>query len=153
MDYDRDGDLDLVVSCSDVPYQGSYFFENPGDDPQMPIFKPTVHIGPGIRNITLSYPDGKPRMLTPNDLVILDHEGFLAFFQRERRAGKLILQPAERVFAGGVFDSGHKPRGNETNQLWLNNRTAGGSGRRKLCIVGHNPTKVRKVACRFAEVL
>ena len=30
-DYDRDGDLDLVVSCPDKPYNGLYFFENPGD--------------------------------------------------------------------------------------------------------------------------
>ena len=30
MDYDGDGDLDLVVSCPDKPYNGTYFFENPG---------------------------------------------------------------------------------------------------------------------------
>ncbi len=33
MDYDQDGDLDLVVSCPDKPYNGSYFFENPGQGP------------------------------------------------------------------------------------------------------------------------
>ena len=30
MDYDQDGDHDLVVSCPDKPYNGVYFFENPG---------------------------------------------------------------------------------------------------------------------------
>jgi len=65
MDYDGDGDLDLIVSCSDVPYRGTYFFENPGGDKKMPVFKPGVRIGTGIGNITLSYVDGKPRVLVP----------------------------------------------------------------------------------------
>ena len=30
MDFDGDGDLDLVVNCPDKPYNGTYFFENPG---------------------------------------------------------------------------------------------------------------------------
>src|SRR5690554_4408531 len=28
MDFDDDGDLDLVVSCPDFPFNGIYFFEN-----------------------------------------------------------------------------------------------------------------------------
>lgn len=59
------------------------------------------------------------------DLVMLDHEGYLALFRRRRdAAGALILGPGERVF----LNSGGAP-------LQLNNRRAGGSGRRKLCIV------------------
>jgi len=30
LDLDGDGDLDLAVSCPDTPYNGVYFFENPG---------------------------------------------------------------------------------------------------------------------------
>jgi hypothetical protein len=70
-----------------------------------------------------------------NDLVMLDHEGFLAFFRREKRDGKLLLHPGERVFEGGIFDSRHGPKGKATDQLQLNNGTAGASGRRKMCIV------------------
>lgn len=59
-----------------------------------------------------------------NDLVMLDHEGYLAFFQRTRRDGKLVLLPPRRVFSD--------PQG---HPLQLNSRKAGKSGRRKLCVV------------------
>ena len=58
------------------------------------------------------------------DLVMLDHEGYLAFFERANRDGQRVLLPPRRVF----LDEGGNP-------LRLNARIAGGSGRRKLCIV------------------
>ncbi|MEX2213071.1 MAG: exo-alpha-sialidase [Phycisphaeraceae bacterium] len=58
-----------------------------------------------------------------NDLIMLDHEGYLALFRREKQGGNLILHPGERVFL-----EGDKP-------LRLNAGTAGKSGRRKLCLV------------------
>ncbi|QDT66700.1 FG-GAP repeat domain-containing protein [Calycomorphotria hydatis] len=57
-----------------------------------------------------------------NDLVSLDHEGYLSFFKREQHGDKLILKPGQRIFT----DSSGNP-------LRLNSRRAGGSGRRKLC--------------------
>lgn len=65
MDYDNDGDLDLVVSCPDKPYNGTYFFENTGDDAKMPVFKPAVKIGRGHHNIRVSHVAGGVRVLTP----------------------------------------------------------------------------------------
>jgi hypothetical protein len=59
-----------------------------------------------------------------NDLVMLDHEGYLAFFRRSKEAGVLKLAPGERIF---VDTDGATLRPNE--------RRAGGSGRRKLVIV------------------
>ena len=56
------------------------------------------------------------------DLVMLDHEGYLALFPRAKRDGKLVLLPPERVFVDA-----------EGAPLRLNAREAGGSGRRKLC--------------------
>jgi hypothetical protein len=56
------------------------------------------------------------------DLAVLDHEGYLAFFERARRDGKLVLLPPRRAFV----DEAGAP-------LRLNPRTAGASGRRKLC--------------------
>lgn len=57
------------------------------------------------------------------DLVMLDHEGYLALFQRRREGGKLVLLPGQRV----LVDEKGEP-------LRLNEGRAGKSGRRKLCI-------------------
>jgi hypothetical protein len=57
------------------------------------------------------------------DLAMLDTEGYLALFRRERNSEHLSLKPPERVF---VDEQGIPLR--------LNDRRAGGSGRRKLCM-------------------
>jgi len=56
-----------------------------------------------------------------NDLSILDTEGYLAFFERKRTDDGLILKPGVRMFKGA-----------DGEPLRLNERDAGGSGRRKL---------------------
>lgn len=65
MDYDHDGDLDLVVACPDVPYKGIYFFENPGGDAEMPVFKPARRIADAERNLQVSYDDGQIFVASP----------------------------------------------------------------------------------------
>jgi hypothetical protein len=57
------------------------------------------------------------------DLAMLDHEGYLAFFERARSGGGLVLKHPRRAF---VDESGEPLR--------LNAKSAGGSGRRKLCV-------------------
>ena len=57
------------------------------------------------------------------DLVMLDQEGYLAFFERAKVDGKLVLLSPRRVFC----DEGGQP-------LQLSKGTAGKSGRRKLCV-------------------
>lgn len=56
-----------------------------------------------------------------NDLVMLDHEGWLCFWSRERRGEQLILKPGLRV----LCDDKGEP-------LRLNPGSGGRSGRRKL---------------------
>jgi hypothetical protein len=57
------------------------------------------------------------------DLAMLDHEGYLALFERSKSDGRLTLGPPRRAFV----DEQGRP-------LRLNARPAGGSGRRKLCV-------------------
>jgi hypothetical protein len=57
-----------------------------------------------------------------NDLVMLDHEGYLAFFERAQRDGKAVLLPGKQIF-----------KNKDGKLLQLATRKAGGSGRRKLC--------------------
>lgn len=57
------------------------------------------------------------------DLAMVDHEGYLAFFERAKRDEKLVVLPPRRAF---VDEKGQPLR--------LNSRTAGASGRRKLCV-------------------
>ncbi|MCZ6795086.1 MAG: VCBS repeat-containing protein [Planctomycetota bacterium] len=57
------------------------------------------------------------------DLVMLDHEGYLALFERFRRGGGLALRPGRRVF----LDADGKP-------LKLSRGRAGRSGRRKIAL-------------------
>jgi VCBS repeat protein len=58
------------------------------------------------------------------DLIMLDHEGYLAFFERARRDGKLVLLPPRRVFCD-----------QKGNPLRFNTKSGGLSGRRKMCLV------------------
>ena len=88
------------------------------------------------------------------DLVMLDHEGYLAFFERARRGGKLLLLPPRRVFC----DEQGRP-------LRLTSGIAGKSGRRKLCVVdwdgdgrldillnGENANLLRQVDARDGKI-
>ena len=47
VDWDRDGDLDLLIDCPCKPYEGIWFFENPGGG-KTPAF------GPGELPMSLS---------------------------------------------------------------------------------------------------
>ncbi len=72
-----------------------------------------------------------------NDIVMLDHEGYLALYERYREGDQLRLKPGRRAFrieGDPAYDAGHRPAGFDKNGLRLNAGVAGRSGRRKLCV-------------------
>ncbi|MBO5686357.1 MAG: VCBS repeat-containing protein [Alistipes sp.] len=71
------------------------------------------------------------------DLVVLDTEGYLAYFERFRtKEGELMLKPGERIFYGtncSLYDQRKGVLKAEEGLLRLNEGIAGKSGRRKIC--------------------
>lgn len=88
-----------------------------------------------------------------NDLIMLDQEGYLAFFERAKTEAGLTLLPPKRIFK----DEKGQP-------LRLNEKNAGGSGRRKftmgdwdgdgkidILINGKNVDFLRNIATKNGE--
>ncbi|MCY1719444.1 VCBS repeat-containing protein [Prolixibacteraceae bacterium Z1-6] len=70
------------------------------------------------------------------DLIMLDHEGYLCFWERYEENNTLKLKPGERIFTAEKNSKFNDKFTNDENGLLrLNTREAGGSGRRKFCIV------------------
>lgn len=73
------------------------------------------------------------------DLVMVDHEGYLAFYERFRKEdGTLGLMPGKRIFIGtncSVYDNKKGVTDASEGLLRLNAGEAGKSGRRKICLV------------------
>ena len=61
------------------------------------------------------------------DLLMLDHEGYLAFFERKKEGQQLLLLPPKRTL---LYRDG--------NPVRLNDKVAGRSGRYKICIVDYD---------------
>ncbi len=79
MDWDKDGDLDLVVACPDKPYNGVYFFENPGNGKgkKFPVFKAGKRVGKAGQNMQVSYVKGDARVLRDGyELLDFRQNGF-----------------------------------------------------------------------------
>jgi hypothetical protein len=72
-DVDHDGDLDLLISCPDVPYNGTYFFENITGKVAHPTFRLKKRISAGKLDVTPSLVNGKLRVLGPG----VEYQDFL----------------------------------------------------------------------------
>lgn len=64
MDWDNDGDNDLLVSTADVPYKGIYLFENDGSN----IFLPGKRLDSAKHNLTISYVDKRVIICEPGKM-------------------------------------------------------------------------------------
>lgn len=71
------------------------------------------------------------------DIVMLDHEGYLAFFERfKAEDSRLLLKPGKRIFTctnGRIYRNRKGMTDPAPGLLRLNEQTAGASGRRKIC--------------------
>ncbi len=121
-DADSDGDFDLIVSCPDKPYNGTYLFENPtlsnlraGDvSPpvlqatsntpvnKFPVFKPARRLSAGQFNVTPSHVDGRLIVTTPGNV----HPDFLTVGLDKPQ--KLSL-PADPIGKNPDWFNPHKP--------------------------------------------
>jgi hypothetical protein len=72
------------------------------------------------------------------DIVMLDHEGYLAYFERfVNKSGEKVLKPGRRIFEcvnGSLFRNTKGIVDHAPGVLRLNERVAGASGRRKICM-------------------
>jgi len=80
-----------------------------------------------------------------NDLVTIDHEGFLAFYRQVERDGKRVLLPGRRIFkmrGPSVYNCDHQPQVSADPSgeglLQLNCELSFRSGRRTFCFVDWN---------------
>ena len=142
-DWNEDGLPDIMVNTI---WGKVVWFENVGTktNPKLAAAKPVEVEWDGPQP-TLAYgwlrPNGKelltqwrttPCMFDWNgdglmDLLMLDHEGYFCFFERKNIDDRLVLLPPKRV----LLDDNGQP-------LRLNDKIAGGSGRRKICMVDYD---------------
>jgi len=143
-DWDQDGQSDIILNSiwgEILWYRNEGLFPADGSRRRLPRLSSARPItvqwknGPPKPQWTWWQPEGRQLVTqwrtTPvavdwtgdglNDLVMLDHEGYLALFKREKTGAGLVVHPGQRLF---VDENGLPHR--------LNARQAGGSGRRKL---------------------
>lgn len=98
-DVDGDGDLDLVVSCTDRPYNGMYLFRNLGGREQ-PLFDRAEWLGPGRKDVVAADFNGDGAA----DLVISG--GYYDDFVRYRLS-RFVSVRLERSYWVGRDDLWH----------------------------------------------
>ncbi len=149
-DWNQDGQLDIVVN--DI--WGKVNWHERKDDGEL-LFPQSVKVPDGIVSSKPEWTWWNPQpgelvtqwRTTPcvidwnqdgvNDLVMLDHEGYLAFHEGTKRNDEVVVSSPKRIFkmeGPCEFDSRQQPVGDTRDGLLrLNANRAGGSGRRKLC--------------------
>lgn len=154
-DWDHDGLPDIITNGI---WGKVRWYRNIGtrEEPRLAAGQP-VEVAPGSRSPKPAWnwwdPQGREFVTqwrtTPqvvdwngdglNDLVMSDHEGYLALFERRAAAGgTLTLSPGQRVFwseGASVFNSNGQPQNRESGLFRINSGVNGRSGRRTFCIV------------------
>ena len=139
-DWDMDGRLDIVMNSiigKIVWHRNTGTRTNPEFDSEKPVEvewestppKPSWNWwNPLSKELVVQW-RSRPIVLDINqdrlnDLVLMDHEGYLCFFERVRKNGRLVTLPGKRIF-----------RDAQGELLQLSEGVAGRSGRRKIDIL------------------
>ncbi len=61
LDWDNDGDMDLIVASPDRPYNGTFFFRNIGSQ-AAPLYDSAVYLAPPLKNLAIGDVDGDGRL-------------------------------------------------------------------------------------------
>lgn len=107
-DPDGDGDHDLIVSCPDKPYNGTYFFENPTGTPSqpdgqtLPTFLPAKRLSAGQFNVTPSYLGASQVVTTPGNV-------YPDFLQTGLSKPVSLVLPADPIKKNPEWFKPHKP--------------------------------------------
>jgi hypothetical protein len=96
IDFDADGLMDLLVSCADRPYNGTYFFRNIGTS-QAPLFAPAEKWGDGRKEALSADFNGDGRM----DLVV---SGGYFSDVRKNKLGQFVKVSLRRDYHVGRDD-------------------------------------------------
>lgn len=154
-DWNGDGKKDIIVNSI---WGKVIWFENTGDEknpklaaaqmimvdwPEGEIPKPAWNWWTPEANELSTQWRTTPQTIDWNkdglmDLVMLDHEGILSYFERFEKDGKLFLHPGQRIFYGtngAEFTTIENPATADSPGFLRNSKIAGGSGRRKWCFV------------------
>ena len=151
-DWNNDGLKDIIANSiwgKVVWYENTGTQGNPVLEPSRPVL---IAPGEGPVKPEWNWWDPEPGQLvtqwrtTPfaldwngdglTDLIMLDPEGYLSYYERIRKDAGLVLAPGRRVFyieESSAYNAGHNTTREELGVLRLNAKTGGGSGRRKIC--------------------
>lgn len=149
-DWNNDGLKDIIINSI---WGKINWFENIGTNghPKLAVEKPVLVDWSGkIPNLEWNWWDPEPNTLatqwrtTPTaidwnkdglmDLVMLDHEGFLSFYERFESDNGLKLKPGQRIFDSdpGQYNRRNSVIDSLAGSLRLNTDKYGASGRRKM---------------------
>lgn len=84
VDYDNDGDIDLLVNSPNKPYYGVFLFENTSGD-KVPVYAKPKLLGEGIKGLYVSYLNG-----TGEPTVIAKNEEFVDFKKKLDKKSKKV---------------------------------------------------------------
>ncbi|MGD0774237.1 MAG: VCBS repeat-containing protein [Candidatus Solibacter sp.] len=96
LDFDGDGNTDLIVGCPDHPYNGTYLFRNLGSNAQ-PLFDRAEWLGPGTKDLVAADFNGDGKI----DLVV---SGGYYSDVRKNRLSRFVKVPLTQNYWVGRDD-------------------------------------------------